>query len=78
MVQRSWLAVGAAALKRTTWNQDRESAMSLDTPGTWHALTRKLFHGSKGKESEKVHNAKGFRMTWIDDSNHRLIVTPEL
>ena len=28
-----------------------------------------VFHGCKGKESEKVHNARGFRMTWIDDSD---------
>lgn len=42
MVQGSRSAVGAAALNRPSWNRDRASAMSLDTPGTWCALTKKL------------------------------------
>ena len=42
MEQGLWSASGASSRKRLTWKRERASAISLETPGTWRARTKKL------------------------------------
>ena len=42
MVQGVCSALGAASRKRESWKRERASAISLETPGTWRARTKKL------------------------------------
>ena len=66
LVQGCWSAWGARSLKRWAWKRERASAMPLETPGTWRALTKKLcFMEISTKNLTKSMMRGAFEWPWL-------------
>ena len=79
MVQGCWSTWGARSQKHYAWKRERASAMSLETPETWRALTKKwCFMEISTKNLTKSMMRGSLWMARVDNGNYTLGVTPEL